>query len=359
MSAAPGSPGGEPSGLVSVRHPLSSSKPDAGVRDDATRTLTAGLEFLRCVQDPDGRVPSAKWRVAGDEEVDLMPERALFPTAFVGSVLIGVAGAEQIVGLATRFVAAHREPQWVWRYLTNDDPHFDALAPDVDDTALSALLLREAGCRVGAADGVLLSNRDMQGRFYTWITVRGAWWRSPARVRMLVRRRADLPRVHEGFQTDHQRVRDVDAGVNANVVLYLGCRPGTERAIGHLLDVARRGTIEDRWYQDPLTLWYLISRALHRHRIEGGAALLERLTSRPPATPLQLAQAVCIALDWGGAVRREWIEQLVAAQSLSGGWPRITIYSVADQRWGGEATTTAFCVAALARWLQAGARGPC
>jgi hypothetical protein len=145
----------------------------------------------------------------------------------------------------------------------------------------------------------------------------------------------------------------MDAGVNANVLLHLGRRPGTERAVDYLLDVARRAEIADRWYQDPLTLWYLISRALYRHRIKAGAVLLERLASCRPNTPLQLAQAVCIALDWGSRVPEEWIGELVASQSASGGWERLTIYSVADQRWGGEATTTALCVQALARWLGA------
>jgi 4-hydroxybenzoate polyprenyltransferase len=321
---------------------------------EAGHAVAAGLRFLRAVQQADGSLPSATWRMAGDREFHLGPERAVFQTAFIGSVLLGVPGAEAIVGRVTQFVEAHREPESVWRYLTKDDPRFDSLAPDVDDTALSALLLRAAGQSVGAAEAVLVSNRDRAGRFYTWITVLGGCWRSPGRLRILIRRRSHRRLVHAGFKYQHQRIRDIDAGVNANVVLHLGRRPGTERAVAYLLDVARRGATADRWYQDPLTLWYLISRALHRHGINAGDVLLERLASCRPTTSLQLAQAVCIALDWGGGVPETWIAGLLASQSPGGGWERIAIYSVADERWGGEATTTALCVEALARWLANG-----
>lgn len=319
----------------------------------ASEAVAAGLRFLETIQHADGSMPSAKWRIVAGEEADLVAEQAVFPTAFIGSVLLGVPGAETIVGRATRFLEHHREPHWVWQYLTQDDPHADSLPPDVDDTALAALLLGAAGHDVTAADRVLLSNHDRTGRFFTWITVRGAWWRVPARVRILVRRRHHLRRLHVTFTVDSPRIDDIDAGVNANVVLHLGCRPGTERAVHHLVTVASRGEIADRWYQDPLTLWYLISRALSRHQVTDGAVLLERLAECTPTTQLQLAQAVCIALDWGATVSEDWVEGLLGSQSTRGGWTRVAIYADAQERWGGEATTTSLAVAALSRWLAA------
>jgi hypothetical protein len=285
--------------------------------------------------------------------VDVRPENSFFQTAFIGSVLLGVPGAEPIVRGVTHFAQERREPGSVWRYLIKEHPGTAAMAPDVDDTALAAMLLREAGRPVRQADAVLLSNRDSRGRFYTWITVLGSWWRSPARVRILIDRRPQLRDVIGGFKEDNQRVRDLDAGVNANVVLYLGRRSGTKRAIDYLIDVARRGKIADRWYQDPFMLWYLISRALRRHDIRAGSVLLEHLRLSQPTNPMQLAQATCIALDWGGEVPEEWIAGLLASQSHAGGWERIPLYSVKDERWGSEATTTALCVEALARWLGA------
>ena len=316
--------------------------------------LAAGLQFLESSQQPDGSFTSAWWRVVEGEEVGVWLENSFFQSAFIGSVLLGVAGAEAIVRRVTQFVEARREPGSVWRYLNGEQPGGDGLAPDVDDTALASLLRRAAGQPVGAADSVIMSNRDRRGRFYTWITVLGPWWRSPAaRVRILHGRRRDLLRVCRAFKKDNQRVRDMDAGVNANVVLYLGRRPGTERAVDYVIDVARRGLIADRWYQDPFMLWYLISRALQRHGIQAGAVLLEHLDSSRPTTPLQLAQAVCIALDWGGQVPEDWIARLLASQSPDGGWERIPLYSVGDERWGGEAAVTAVCVEALSRWLAA------
>jgi hypothetical protein len=200
---------------------------------------------------------------------------------------------------------------------------------------------------------VLLSNRDAEGRFYTWITVRGAWWRSRARVRIVLRQLPHLDDLIAGFRNDAPRVRDMDAGVNANVVLHLGRRPGTERAIDYLLQVARSGEVDDRWYQDPLTLWYLISRALNRHGIAAAITFRQRLAECDPSTPLQLAAAICVALDWGAPVPDEWIAEVLASQSPNGEWERLTIYAYTEEnlRWGGEAITTAMCVEALARWL--------
>ena len=68
---------------------------------------------------------------------------------------------------------------------------------------------------------------------------------------MLLRRRRDVRHIYRGFRHDNHGLRDLDAGVNANVVLHLGRRRETESAIDHLLDVARRGEVADRWYQDP------------------------------------------------------------------------------------------------------------
>ena len=323
------------------------------LESEATRTLAAGLQFLQASQHADGSFLSYWWRAVGDEDVDIRPENSFFQTAFIGSVLSGVAGAEEIVRRVTQFAVARREPGCVWRYLPTEHPGHAALPPDVDDTALGSLLLREAGQSVGAANAVLLSNRDNKGRFYTWITVFGSWWRTPARLQILFDRLPQMRHVYAGFRHDNQRMRDLDAGVNANVVLYLGRGPSTERTVSYLVDVARRGVIDDRWYEDPFTLWFLISRALHRHGIQAGAVLLEHLGSSRPTTPMQLAEAVCIALDWGGQVPEEWIAGLLASQSPGGGWERMPLYSVkgTNERWGAEATTTALCVEALSRWL--------
>jgi hypothetical protein len=319
------------------------------------QAVTAGLQFLQACQQADGSFLSYRWRLVGEKELDLEPENSLYQTAFIGSVLSGVEGASPIVRRVAGFVETQRDPGCVWRYMRKDHPGSVTLAPDVDDTALGSLLLREAGRPVGTADAVLLSNRDRQGRFYTWITVFGSWYRSAARVRILFDRLPRLRHVVAAFRGEYQRIGDVDAGVNANVVLYLGRGPSTEGAVNYLIDVAKRGVIDDRWYEDPFTLWFLISRALSRHGIQAGAVLLEQLGSLSPTTPLQLAEAVCIALDWGGHVPEEWIAGLLASQSRLGGWERIPLYSVRgkDDRWGGEATTSALCVQALSRWLTA------
>ena len=87
------------------------------MRTEATRALTAGLQFLRESQQANGSFLSDWYRVAGDDVVDVRPENSFFQTAFIGSVLLGVAGAEEIVRGVTQFTEERREPGTVWRYL--------------------------------------------------------------------------------------------------------------------------------------------------------------------------------------------------------------------------------------------------
>jgi hypothetical protein len=315
------------------------------------------LKLLESAQRPDGALPSAKWRLEGTTVVDLVAEEAVFPTVFMAVSLMRVAGAEGICSRAVDFVERHMEPAGVWRYLTRADPFRDSLAPDVDDTALASLLLRESGRDVPDNARLLMSNRDREGQFYTWITAQGRWPSSAGRWRVLAHQLPHRDRMRAYYTGSAARVTDIDAGVNANVLLYLGV-DGNDALARSLLDIVRTRSegASDRWYSDPFTLWYLISRALTPMGRPAGAVLVERVAGERPVTPLQLSHATCVLLDWDAHPPEEWIDALVDAQLPGGEWPREPVYTAADEEWGGEATTTAFCVEALARWSDA--QGP-
>lgn len=323
-------------------------------RDDRARAAAdRGVVCLEAAQRPDGALPSLKWRREGTTIVDVVPEEAVFPTVFMATSLVRVAGTERICSRAADFVERHVEPAGVWRYLTRADPFRDSLAPDVDDTALASLLLRERGRDVPRNTRLLMSNRDPEGQFYTWITAQGRWHVNIGRWRVLARQFRHRHRMREYYTTSAARVTDVDAGVSANVLLYLGAG-GNGALARNLLDIVRTRSegASDRWYSGPFTLWYLISRALRPIAPDAGAVLVERIASERPATPLQHAHAICVLLDWGAHPPDDWIDALVDTQLPGGEWPREPVYTAWDEEWGGEATTTAFCIEALARWCE-------
>jgi len=71
---------------------------------------------------------------------------------------------------------------------------------------------------------------------------------------------------------------DVDAVIEANVLFYLGERPETQPIIEYLFRVLRGGEEDscDRWYFEPLHVYYAVSRNFHA----GVVALGEFVTSR-------------------------------------------------------------------------------
>lgn len=327
--------------------------------------MDRGLRFLESAQRADGALPSAKWRLEGTTTVDLVAEEAVFPTVFMAVSLMRVPGAERICSRALDFIERHMEPAGVWRYLTRADPFRDSLAPDVDDTALASLLLRDSGREVPRNTRLLLSNRDRDGQFYTWITSQGHWQLHPGRWRVLAHLWPHRERLREYYTASAARVTDVDAGVNANVLLYLG-GDRNEALARSLLDIVRTRSegASDRWYSDPFMLWYLISRALRPIAPEAGPVLVERLAGERPQSPVQLSHAICVLLDWDAHPPEEWIDALLATQRPGGEWPRERVFGSSTESaespdrpvWieenGGEATTTSFCLEALARWSQ-------
>jgi hypothetical protein len=332
--------------------------PPTDREDRARATVARGLEFLESVQRVDGALPSAKWRREGTQIVDVAAEEAVFPTMFMAVSLLRVTGAERIRSRAADFAARHMEPAGVWRYLTRADAFRDSLAADVDDTALASLLLRECGRDVPRNRWLLLSNRDRDGQFFTWITAQGRWHLHPGRWRILAHQWKHRRRMREYYTASAARVTDVDAGVSANVVLYLG-GDGNQALAQRLLDIVRTRSerASDRWYSDPFTLWYLISRALRPFTPLAGPVLVERVAGEQPVTPVQFAHAISVLLDWDADPPETWVDAVLAAQRPGGEWPREPVYTAWDEEWGGEATSTTFCVEALARWSARRDRG--
>jgi hypothetical protein len=278
------------------------------------------------------------WREGEDPSAGVA-DHTLFTTACVLYALSHVdpAQADDIARAAIGFLIKEMRPPGVWSYWTADSGK--RIDSDLDDTALVSFLLRRHHPHVALGTNVeaILSARDEAGLFCTWLRGR-------------------------------DRQNDVDAVVNANVVLYLGERPETEAACAHLRDrvLTGREAGSYRYYVDDAALHYAISRASwHGVRSLDGLRdpLVEKALGRQRADG-SFGDALCTAwtvstlMNMGAecqdAIARA-LGSLLAGQLPDGGWPAVAAFAGPEPpaprtlRWGSEELTTAACVEALAR----------
>lgn len=353
-----------------MRRDLSMPEPEAAhsppLSADPRAALARGLAFLENAQLPNGefRVFTSLRRDMADEGT---PDPSVFPTAMIAHCLSFAPEADAIRGRALAFLLAQRDRNGLWRHWTRAHPYFRQLPPDLDDTACVSAALAAAGQNGGADPALLLANRDSLGRFLTWV-IPGTRWRGLAHARAAWPQLAHLVTLAMFFRRTSAAPGDVDAGVNANVLHYLGAFPGHEALVGWLLGIVRsHGEADaDKWYENDFMLWYLFARALAPLSAEAPATILARLDEREPATALEHALAISIRSRFGQAPRQDDIDALLATQRSDGSWPRAAVYFGGRERrtdgslapahpdtphWGSEEVTTGFAVEALARWL--------
>lgn len=336
----------------------------------AASATAKGLAFLERAQLPSGEfrvLTSLRKDMAGECE----PDPSIFPTALVAHSLSFARDAEPMRGRALAFLLAQRDRHGLWRHWTRDHPFFRQLPPDMDDTSCASAALAAAGSSEGADPALLLANRDARGLFLTWITPRRRWT-GRAHMRVTLPQLRHLVTLWFFFKKTSAAPGDVDAGVNANSLHYLGDFPGHERVVAMLVDILRRkGEADaDKWYDNPFVLWYFFARALGPRSAEGRNLLLDRLAAATPASALENALSIAARLYCGAVPPADLVEALLADQAADGSWRRAPVYFGGRERnrdgtlapahpdtpnWGSEELTTGFCVEALSRWQEASA----
>lgn len=307
---------------------------------DLRARIDAAVAFLEQRQLASGELPVL---AAGK------PDPSIFPTALAAHSLSFAPGAKNIRIRALDFLATEMAPRGLWKHWPRVHPYAHQLPPDLDDTSCASAALVAAGRTFPDNRARLLRNRDRRGLFRTWLLTR-AQLRHPLTTAAFFTRTSAKP-------------FDVDAVVNANVLLYLGRRTETEPVIAHLLDVLRTGgeITCDKWYERPFAVWYFFSRALRAAGAEAGENIMERMATAVPANPLEHALAICTSFDWN---RPPDLAPLLDTQLPSGAWPAAGLYHGGRKRlsrhsfapphpdtpwWGSEELTTAFCIEALSR----------
>jgi len=327
--------------------------------------LLRAIDFLRHVQLPSGEFRVFTSLLPGMTDQWIL-DPSVFPTALMVHSLAFAAGTEAMRERALDFLEAQRDPGGLWRHWTRDHSHFKTLPADVDDTCCVSSVLAQAG-RTGADQRLVLANRDAKGRFLTWFIPR-PWWRGVRHARVTWPHLLHPAILFLFFRQTSAAPRDIDAGVNANALQYLGAFDGHEAVVDYLLAILRDGgeADADKWYDNRFVLWYLFARALVPLTAEAAPLLLARLRTAEPQSALERALALSTRLACGEALPDEELEALLSEQAPDGSWRRAAVYWGGRERrrdgtlapahpdtprWGSEELTTAFAIEALARCL--------
>jgi hypothetical protein len=268
---------------------------------------------------------------------DAVPDSSPFVTTFViqSLGLLSPEGLEETVAPALDFLLDEQDEQGLWRYWTRRSPRRSLVPPDLDDTSCASWVLSRHGRRFRDNRAAVAANRDRQGRFLTWLG---------------------------------EAENDVDAVVNANVVLYLGDGPDTVAACDHLANLLASppSKLGSWYYPDALALDHAVSRAA-RHGVTRLRAcrpdLLRRVAHRCGGQdghrePLRAALAAVTLLNCEaeGTLLDGQIDLILAGQGTDGSWPQAALYSgprppLPRSVWfGSEELTTALCLEAVARY---------
>src|SRR5437868_1358092 len=196
------------------------------------RAIEKGVAFLESAQLPSGEIPieiSPTPEMSGD----CVREPVVFPAALAARTLSITSSAARVRSRALDFLLREMEPDGLWRHPSSDKPGYSYTPLDVDDTSLASVALTAAGREIPDNRRFLLANRERSGLFRTWIV---RWRRHPLMT-------------YRFFKYTAER-RDVDAVVNANVVVYLGVCEETRPVIEHLLAALRanREMLSTIWY---------------------------------------------------------------------------------------------------------------
>jgi hypothetical protein len=305
------------------------------------RAIEKGVAFLESAQLPSGEIP-IETSPSPDMSGDGVRDPVIFLAALAARALSIASSAARVRSRALDFLLREMEPDGLWRYPSSEHPGHDWIPLDVDDTSIASAALAAAGRPFPNNHALLLANRNRRGLFKTWIV---RWWPHPHKT-------------YRFFRDSTAEVGDVDAVINANVVIYLGMCEETRPAVAHMLAVLRVNgeMMSTKWYESRFTVWYFFSHALREIAPSAGEMIVPQVEAATPRNALELALAASTLLLWN---RAPDVQPLIDAQLPSGGWPRAGFYHAGLRRispnefqptppwWGSEALTTVLAVEAL------------
>jgi hypothetical protein len=350
---------------------------------DLAGVIELGLSFLEQSQLTEGNftcyVSEGNFGVNEEFEIFQEGERkawmyidnyTIFPTTLIGFSLSHIKGSETAERVLTKiedFLLGQKKWFDLWNHYTPPSRFYPCVAHDIDDTCCALAFLESRNRYKGKHMDIILSNRNREGLFYTWFSLRKKknkslkYWISAAR---------ELKHpilTHYFYKSTESRRNDVDGIVNANVIYYLGEREETQKAISHILEHVKNGTEAefDLYYRNPCTIYYLLSKCLAKgvRSFEPiRQILIERILYRINSDGsirencLDTAMGLCALFNLNAELSTELVNKmknfLLSQQLPSGGWPKRIFYTANTRYivgWGSEELSTAIVLEALIR----------
>jgi len=333
-------------------------------------SITKGVLYLEEHQYPSGEFCCY---IAADDPMLgwCIPESTVFATMVVASCLLSLAERPEVntmVSKATDYIAGQMHKGGVWPVFSERHLWHDMVPYDTDSLVYASALMEDRGVQYLEENNVtlLLANRNRQGLFYTWFVLRPRWpinqtlWR-------LAFKEIKQPITSFFFWRANECTRiDIDLGINANVLYYLGDTEHTQPIVSALIQMIIEGREADcdKWYRNPYNIYYLLSRAYKRgvtslkpivklivERIQVGA----QLSGQIGKSILDTAFATTALLNFGvdTPLTASAVNFLMEHQEQTGEWPRWLFYYGGPkllQGWGSEELTTSFCLEALSTY---------
>ncbi|MXY64370.1 MAG: hypothetical protein F4206_15815 [Gammaproteobacteria bacterium] len=308
-------------------------------------SILRGLAFLESVVDESGAWHCIRFNIA-DPDIPRHFEKPPFISALCVLALESSdeARARALCDATRKYLVSTIEYPGLWRYYRH-------LPQDLDSTTVCSLVIgSHPWVFLGRNVPRILANRDDNGCFKTWML------------------EEDEPDVVSSFRIE------ADPVVNANVIAYLGDHPETRDAQRWLEALIIEDRLKDssKWYPDTVTIYYATTRAMMCAEpaldslrpiladrildLGGGKGEFGNL--------LQTAQAVSALYNIDRLesidVKRQ-VERIIGSQREDGSWPELLAFGDQSLRWGAfgqighgsESVTTAFCIEALERLVEA------
>lgn len=335
--------------------------------DRIEAAINKGLDYLSQHQYPNGEFCTY---ISPDDAMQewCITDSIVFITSVIGSCLLPLSKipvAASILSRATDFIRGQMVGGGVWNFYSIIHPMRRILPYDADSLSFASHFLMERGEQIPERNNkqLLLDNRARNGLFYTWFVLHPKLHTNKTLWRLSLR----------GFRTPvHcflfllRNGEDVNIGVNASILSYLGDIPATAPVISEIIKVIADGREHDcdKWYRNPFTIYYLTGRAYHRgvKKLQPVAeTIIERILATASADgqlggsifDTAIGATTLINLGCRSKVLHKAIDFLITHQGAYGEWPRWLFFYInpgSRYGWGSEELTTAFCLEAIARY---------
>lgn len=223
--------------------------------------LKKALEFVASAQLADGGFDTYESYpvVKPEQGWTILPDSSPFITANILLSLLEVDDddVKLVISKGCQFLQSQKERNGYWRFWpVGSRQHPVPL--DADDTSVASYVLEENGFSLTNKQ-VVITNVDSRGYIYTWFL---------PTTKLLIKHPlayfgflADYRVSRSTIQLQHFAVDDIEPGVAANALLYLGENEGTKRCIDLVIEEILQGDFAMKFYNHPVVVYYHISRA--------------------------------------------------------------------------------------------------